>query len=338
MARAQRAWAQACIAWRPPPRPRYGARRAVARLTAIPQRPPWRLIDSGPGPGAWNLALDEAIFDAVRERRSPPTLRLYGWEAPTLSLGYAQDAARDLDHAACAAAGIAVVRRATGGRAVLHDREVTYSVAVPAGTTPFGAGLDAAYRAVAAGLLAGLRLLGVDASLAPAGRGRASGPRHPGCFAAASRHEILADGRKLVGSAQRRSGGAFLQHGSILLESHGERLARLLCRRAAVGGGPGDRDRDNGEMAGLADLLRPCPAYGRIAAAVAAGCAAAWGVRLVPGEPTAGEVAAARALTGARGGPTMPDGSFSDGQMIGKGKRIAGLAGVAVRSSGSHGG
>lgn len=264
---------------------------------------PWRLIDSGPGPGAWNLALDEAIFDAVRERRSPPTLRLYGWEAPTLSLGYAQDGARDLDLAACAAAGIAVVRRATGGRAVLHDREVTYSVAVPAGTPVFGTNLDAAYRAVAAGLLAGLRLLGVDAALAPAARRGAGEPRHPGCFGSASRHEILAGGRKLVGSAQRRSGGAFLQHGSILLEGHAERLARLLRPSEAAGAGDRGRGRYHGRnrgrdrgtpgMAGLADLLRPCPAHGRIAAAVAAGCAAAWGVRLVPGGATAAEVAAA---------------------------------------------
>jgi lipoate-protein ligase A len=276
--------------------------------------PAWRLIDSGPGPGAWNLALDEAIFDAVRARRSPPTLRLYGWEAPTLSLGYAQDPARDLDLAACAAAGVDVVRRATGGRAVLHDREVTYSVAVPAGTPLFGAGVDAAYRAVAAGLLAGLRLLGVDAALAPAARGGAREPRHPGCFATASRHEILAGGRKLVGSAQRRSGGAFLQHGSLLIAGHGERLARLLRPPAAAGGGAGGRDRGTGGMAGLADLLQPCPAYGRIAAAVAAGCAAAWGVRLVPGGPAAAEVAAARALTGAQGGPTMGDTVFSGGR------------------------
>jgi len=273
---------------------------------------PWRLIDSGPGPGAWNLALDEAIFDAVRARRSPPTLRLYGWDAPTLSLGYAQDPARDLDAAACAAAGIAVVRRASGGRAVLHDREVTYSVAVPAGTTAFGTNLDAAYRAIAAGLLAGLRLLGVDAALAPAVRGRARAARHPGCFASASRHEILAGGRKLVGSAQRRSGGAFLQHGSILLEGHAERLARLL-RPNAAGGRTGEGDRGGDAMTGLADLLRHCPEYGEVAAAVAAGCAAAWGARLVPGEPTAAEVAAARALTGARGGPTMRDTLFPGG-------------------------
>ncbi|HWR98200.1 MAG TPA: lipoate--protein ligase family protein [Candidatus Methanoperedens sp.] len=249
----------------------------------------WRLIDSGLASGAWNLALDEAIFAGVRERRSPPTLRFYAWSSPTLSLGYAQDPERDLDLEACAAACVAVIRRATGGRAVLHDREVTYSVAVPGEEPPFGAGLDAAYRAVAAGLLAGLRLLGVkEASLAPGRRGGAHRPRHPGCFASVSRHEIVAGGHKLVGSAQRRSGGAFLQHGSILLEGHGAPLARLLrARRGAT--------RAPGAMAGLADLLRPCPTYREIVAAVTAGCAGAWGVRLLPGAPTAGELAAAGA-------------------------------------------
>jgi len=252
----------------------------------------WRLIDSGPASGAWNLALDEAIFLAVRERCTPPTLRFYAWEAPTLSLGYAQERNRDLDLAACAERGIAVVRRPTGGRAVLHDREVTYAVAAPAGTAPFGAGLDTAYRAVAAGLLAGLRLLGLEASLAPREPGEARPSRHPGCFAAASRHEIVAGGRKIVGSAQRRSGGAFLQHGSILLESHGELLDRLLRRR--------EEPAAAGTMAGLAELLRPCPTHAQIVAALAAGCVAAWGVRLIPGEPTAEETAAARELVRGR--------------------------------------
>jgi len=252
----------------------------------------WRLIDSGPGEGAWNLALDDAIFRSVRERRSPPTLRLYAWAAPTLSLGYGQDRDDDVDLAACAARGIPVIRRATGGRAVLHDREITYSVAVPAGAEPFGAGLDAAYSAVAAGLLAGLQQLGLEASLAPRERGGAPPGRRAGCFASVARHEIVACGRKLVGSAQRRSGGAFLQQGSILLEGHGDRLDQLLRPRADAAG--------QGAMAGLAELLRPCPGHAETVAAIAEGCAASWGVRLLPGEPTAAEAAGARELERSR--------------------------------------
>ena len=257
-----------------PPGPHAAQPPAVGTVTG------WRLIESGAGPGAWNLALDDAIFSCVRERRSPPTLRFYAWSAPTLSIGYGQEPAGEIDLDACRRRGVTVLRRSTGGRAVLHDREITYSVAVPAGTAPFGSGLDAAYRAVAAGLVAGLRRLGVDARAAPSPRGQGRAGRHPGCFAAVARHEIAVGGRKLVGSAQRRSAGAFLQHGSILLEGHAGALGALLR-----GGAPPD-----GGMVGLAELLEPCPAPSEIIRALAAACAAAWGVRLAPGEPSPEEL------------------------------------------------
>lgn len=253
----------------------------------------WRLIDSGPGCGAWNLALDDAIFQSVREGRSPPTLRFYSWLPPTLSLGYAQDRERVVDLDACRKLGIAVLRRVTGGRAVLHDRELTYSVAVPAGTPLFGSGLEAAYRAVAAGLLAGLRRLGVEASAAQRDR-PAARRQHQGCFAAPSRHEIVAGGRKLAGSAQRRVEGAFLQHGSILLRGHGEQLGLILRPEAVAGGTQG--------MIGLADLLQPAPSDGELKATLTAGCAAAWGVRFRRGVPGVEEMRLARELEVARYG------------------------------------
>ena len=227
----------------------------------------------------------------MRERRSPPTLRLYRWSAPTLSIGYGQDLGRDVDREACRARGIAIVRRVSGGRAVLHDAELTYSVSAPAGLAGFGDGLDAAYRGIAAGLVAALRLLGVEGASTARGRS-GGGRRHPGCFAAVARHEIDVGGRKLVGSAQRRLDGGFLQHGSILIEAHGALLAQVLR---------GGRDADPGErMVGLAELLSPCPAPAAIAAAVAAGCAAAWGCALEAGEPGAGELEEARALEASR--------------------------------------
>jgi lipoyl(octanoyl) transferase len=253
----------------------------------------WRLICSGPGPGSWNLALDEAIFLSVRRGESPPTLRLYRWSEPTLSIGYAQDRDRDVDCAACRARGIEVIRRVTGGRAVLHDAEVTYSVSAPSGLIGFGAGLDEAYRRIAAGLIEALRLLGLEAAAPVPAPGRSSRQsRHPGCFAAASRHEVAIAGRKLIGSAQRRSGEAFLQHGSILLESHGALLAQLLRGLPAPAGG--------GRMAGLADFLHPAPTPDALVAAVAAGCASAWGVRFLPRGPSGAEVREARALEAGR--------------------------------------
>jgi len=253
----------------------------------------WRLIDSGPGPGPWNLALDEAIFQSVRTGASPPTLRLYRWSAPALSIGYSQDRDRDVDVDACRARGIEVIRRITGGRAVLHDAEVTYSVAVPAGLPGFGTGLDEAYRMVAAGLIAGLRLLGLRAA-APSSRPRdPSRPhRHAACFAATARHEIAVEGRKLIGSAQRREGGAFLQHGSILLESHEELLGQVLRGHPAT--------KRVARMIGLADILPLCPAPETVVAAIVGGCAVAWDACFLPGEIGPAEEQAARALQASR--------------------------------------
>jgi lipoate-protein ligase A len=216
-------------------------------------------------------------------------LRLYRWSSPALSIGYAQDRDRDVDTEACRERGIAVIRRITGGRAVLHDAEVTYSVSAPAGQPGFGSGLDAAYRRIAAGLVAGLRLLGLPASpAAPGLRSPAPGSRPAACFAATSRHEIAVDGRKLVGSAQRREGGAFLQHGSILLRSHAELAGRLLRGLPGAGAEAG--------MIGLTELLPAGATPEAVTAAIAAGCASAWGVACVPGEVSPAEVRAARAL------------------------------------------
>ena len=172
---------------------------------------------------------------------------------------------------------------------MLHDAEVTYSVSVPAGLPGFGSGLDEAYRRIAAGLVAGLRLLGLRAAVpAPGPREPSRPPRQAACFAAAARHEIAVDGRKLIGSAQRREGGAFLQHGSILLESHDELLRRMLRG--------GRSSNDGAPMAGLARPPPRCPAPETVVAAIVAGCAAAWGVGFLPGDISPGEAQAARVL------------------------------------------
>lgn len=220
-------------------------------------------------------------------------MRFYRWSAPTLTIGYAQDPARDFDLVRCRRRDIGVLRRITGGRAVLHDAELTYSISAPLGLPGFGSGLDETCRFVAAGLLRGLRLIGLDAELAaPAPRGSPRTHRHPGCFAEHGRHEVLIGGRKLIGSAQRRRGGAFLQHGSILLSGHGASLAELL--RAPPAGGLVER------MAGLAEALRPCPDPQTLAAAIAEGCAAAWNVGFQSAAPDPTEVRQALALAAER--------------------------------------
>ncbi|MEW5933385.1 MAG: biotin/lipoate A/B protein ligase family protein, partial [Bacillota bacterium] len=123
----------------------------------------WRLIRDGYHDGATNMAVDEAIMLAHARGEVPPTLRFYGWRPPALSLGYAQKAEREVDLEACRRAGVDVVRRPTGGRAVLHDREVTYSVVIS--TALFPGSVVETYRRLSAGLVEGLRLLGLQAEV-----------------------------------------------------------------------------------------------------------------------------------------------------------------------------
>lgn len=164
------------------------------------------------------MALDEAMFLQHEAGLTAPTLRLYAWQSPTLSLGYAQQAQHEVDHLACQAHGVAIVRRPTGGRAVLHDQEVTYSIVMPMAA---GSGtLHADYHAIALALAAALQAVGVPVHVVrPQARTAAARlPASPACFAALSRYELSVAGKKLVGSAQKRGQRAFLQHGAIPLE------------------------------------------------------------------------------------------------------------------------
>jgi len=171
----------------------------------------WRLIVDADLPGVENMARDEVLVMSAESGEAVlPVLRLYGWSEPTISIGYAQDAGL------FGAVGLPVVRRITGGRAVLHGDEVTYSVAAPSSHPLFAGGITGTYSVISGCIVAALEDIGIAASLArPAGRGRGGG-RSEACFHAPSRSEVLVDGGKLVGSSQRRFKRAFLQHGSIL--------------------------------------------------------------------------------------------------------------------------
>jgi lipoate-protein ligase A len=161
------------------------------------------------------MALDALLLDECC-REGGAVLRFYSWEPPAVSIGRFQEAARGIDLAACRRRGLSVVRRMTGGRAVIHHREVTYSIASAWGGDFPPTGVTDLYDRIAEGLLHGLDLLGVAAS--KAGRHSSAPTRASNCFKAPSRCEIVHQGRKLVGSAQVRSPAGFLQHGSILLE------------------------------------------------------------------------------------------------------------------------
>jgi lipoate-protein ligase A len=171
----------------------------------------WRLLVDGPAPGPWNMGVDEALLASASA--GAPALRFYGWRGPWLSLGYAQRLAPER-RAACQAAGVGVVRRSTGGGAVLHGSDLTYAVVAPEALLP--GGLKASYRVIAGGLVMGLRQLGIAAERSPSARSRGT-ERVFDCFAEPAGDEICAGGRKLVGSAQRRAGGLVLQHGSLRL-------------------------------------------------------------------------------------------------------------------------
>lgn len=184
----------------------------------------WRLIEHGPGEPAWNMAVDEALVILHARGDRPPVLRLYNWEPPALSLGYFQKTAGVrfdlLDRL-----GIVPVRRVTGGRAVLHFGDLTYSLVACAGKdTPQG--LAESYRYLCDGLLAAFASLGIEARL---GSEKPGAPMPASCFAVATPGDITWRGRKFVGSAQKRFGSSLLQHGSILLRSQEKILAEIFA-------------------------------------------------------------------------------------------------------------
>ncbi len=199
----------------------------------------WRLIISEPATsGALNMATDEAIAEAVGRGEAPPTIRFYRWSPPAVSLGYFQERDREVDQDRLTQLGFDCVRRPTGGRAVLHDDELTYGFIVPESHPAFPRSVVASYQIIARGLVRGLRRLGVPAEMATATSADPRGGSILGsaaCFEAPSWYEITAGGKKIAGSAQVRRHGAILQHGSVPLSFSAERqVAALRLRDEAV--------------------------------------------------------------------------------------------------------
>ena len=190
--------------------------------------PRWRFIVTPPATGAENMALDEALM-ARSGRTGDWTLRVYSWSAPTLSLGRNQSAVGRYDVRRIHERGLDVVRRPTGGRAILHDREITYCVTGPVDDA---GDLHASYVRINGLLLAALHTIGVDAAAFAPTR-RAPIPDLAPCFDQPSAGELTVGGRKLAGSAQWRSEGALLQHGSILIADDQSCLADLASEPQA---------------------------------------------------------------------------------------------------------
>lgn len=192
----------------------------------------WRFIDSGNCSPAFNMALDEALLEWHSEGKIPPTIRFYGWNPPTLSIGYFQKVEKEIDMEAVKKYGLGFVRRPTGGRGVLHDQELTYSVIVSESHPAMPQTVTEAYRVISQGILEGFRFLRLDAYFAvpktEEEKADLKNPRSAVCFDAPSWYELVVEGRKVAGSAQTRQKGVILQHGSILLDLDEDMLFSLF--------------------------------------------------------------------------------------------------------------
>lgn len=192
----------------------------------------WRFIDSGDCSPAFNMALDEALLDWHSEGKIPPTIRFYGWNPPTLSIGYFQRVEKEIEMDAVRRHGLGFVRRPTGGRGVLHEHELTYSVIVSEDHPEMPKTVTEAYRVISEGILKGFQYLGLEAYFAvprtEEEKESLKNPRSAVCFDAPSWYELVVEGRKVAGSAQTRQKGVILQHGSILLDLDEDKLFSLF--------------------------------------------------------------------------------------------------------------
>ncbi|MFZ5648484.1 MAG: lipoate--protein ligase family protein [Bacillota bacterium] len=240
----------------------------------------WRLLDTGKRNGFDNMAIDEAILVVHSRGRNLPTLRFYGWDPPALTLGYFQKPGDTVDFEACRRLGIDVVRRPTGGRAVLHQNEVTYSV-IAGEDNPLVAGtVEQSYLRLSRGLLLGLRSLGADVTLnevrVPAGKGAA-------CFDSPAIYELVVNGRKLAGNAQCRREGCVLQHGALPVVNDPRALFDIL-RFSSEEAREYQRLRFSQSAISLEEALGRPVESGEVAAALARGFAEALEIELVPGD------------------------------------------------------
>jgi lipoate-protein ligase A len=276
----------------------------------------FRLLVTEPLDGAWNMALDEALLLSRLGGDGAPTLRFFGWSPPTVSLGYGQRLDGGIDHDAIRRLGLGLVRRPTGGSAILHegpDLELTYSVIAGAADFPGADDLLGTYRWIGDGLCAGLAALGAPVEMVPVQ------PSDPAtmpafCFARTGSYELEVAGKKLVGSAQRRQGRAFLQHGAIMLGADPARLRQVFTGAADPLGG----------MTTLEAVLGRRPTFAEVAEKLAEGMASAHGIEIAPGGLSEREMAVAAGLV---------DGKYGAAEWTRAGRVVTDLARVSAGSA-----
>lgn len=242
----------------------------------------WRVIVDDPADGPWNMAVDRAVLAAHDAGDAPPTLRLYRFAPPTVSLGRFQSVG-DIDARYCDEQGIGICRRPTGGRGVLHDDEITYSI-VAGVRDGLPRGVRESYRYLSAALAAAYRELGVDASLTARDRGSRGGA----CYLHTTSADLSLGAAKLSGSAQVWDHDSCLQHGSFVITRDADREARVFML-----------DRESAELlaastATIVEAAGSRPGDTEITDAVCSAVQSTLGVALVPGGFTERELASAR--------------------------------------------
>ncbi|HEY9053535.1 MAG TPA: biotin/lipoate A/B protein ligase family protein [Rectinemataceae bacterium] len=236
----------------------------------------FRLVRTGPGDAFFNMGLDEAILESVSRGESPPTLRTYSWMPRAITLGYFQGIEEEVDREACEAAGVDITRRITGGGAVFHDDEVTYSIILPEGSPLSPPSIIESYGLICSGIMAGLGFLGVEARFAPI-------------------NDIVSGGKKVSGNAQTRKRGCLLQHGTLLLSVDPERMFSLLRvpKEKSIGR---LTEEIEARVSSVSRILGRTVAFKEAEVALVRGFSEALGIELVPGSPSCAELMRAQEL------------------------------------------
>jgi len=245
----------------------------------------WRLIKDSYHTGFMNMAIDEAIMIAHREGLVPPTIRFYQWSPPAVSLGYFQDLQKEIDVDVCQDMGIDIVRRPTGGKAVLHDKELTYSFIIRENHPLVNNSILETYKKISGGMIRGLSYIGVTAELVPL---REKSEIHHSdfksiCFSVPSQYEVQVEGKKIIGSAQVRKREIVLQHGSLLIELEKDKLFSVFNFPSAQ---IRERFKTGFNATSLEEILKRKINFSELSEILPRGFEKEFGVRLLEGKLT----------------------------------------------------
>lgn len=259
----------------------------------------WRLVDTGALSGALNMAIDQTLLEMHARGESPPTLRFYQWNPRAISIGALQKPGFDVN--VCRSLGLNIIQRPTGGRAVLHQDDLTYSV-IAGVQEGIPMTLAAAYDLICQGLMTGLRLLGIEAAL---GQETARADQPEVCFLRSRIGDIVYQGKKFVGSAQTWLGSSLLQHGSILLKPQLQTWASLMGADSGIHqcSYEGLKNR----MTSLVEILGHVPPLNTIKAVLTTGMAQQLGAVIVEEPLTSSEWSHAQEMAEQRYGFSRQD-------------------------------